>query len=80
MRIPAGKILRCPCCGHDRFCVTVHVTQDWLIDSHAYCDQVIADCVEVTHFPGLDSQIGCDSCGHDGELATFLTDAPNPDN
>ena len=62
---------KCPSCGGKRFCVTAHVTQDWLVDENGFFDRVICDCIDVTHKPDDDDIWECYECGHDGPGSEF---------
>lgn len=55
---------RCPNCGHNKFYVTAHVTQDWLVDENGTFEREIQSCIEVTHYPDDDDIWDCAECGH----------------
>lgn len=62
---------RCPNCGGKRFCVTPHVTQDWLVDENGNFIREICSCVEVTHSVDDDDIWVCYECGHSADGREF---------
>ena len=54
MILKDNEIMRCPKCGGKSFCATAHVTQDWELDETGTFVKSLNDCIEVTHFPGMD--------------------------
>lgn len=64
---------RCPKCWGRRFCVTAHVTQDWIVDGHGSFIKSNSDCVEVTHFPDDDDIWSCILCGFSDAGSVFNT-------
>ena len=65
---------RCPRCGAQAFCVTAHVTQDWVVDAHGDFIQSLNDCLEVTHFPDDDDIWDCNNCGYSAAGRVFNTE------
>ena len=55
---------RCPKCGCEKFYVTAHVIQDWIVDCNGDYVETVEDCVEVTHFPKDDDIWTCKECGY----------------
>lgn len=55
---------KCPKCGAKSFCVTAHVTQDWVVDENGVFLQSLNDCVEVTHYPDDYDIFDCNNCGY----------------
>ena len=62
---------RCPRCGAESFCVTAHVTQDWVVDGNGSFISCNDDCVEVTHFPNDYDIWDCNNCGFSAEGSAF---------
>lgn len=62
---------RCPKCGAMSFCVTAHVTQDWVVDENGSFISSNNDCLEVTHFPDDDDIWDCNNCGFSAEGRAF---------
>lgn len=65
------KMKRCPKCGAMSFCVTAHVTQDWVVDAYGNFIRSNNDCVEVVHFPSDDDIWDCNNCGFSAEGSVF---------
>ncbi len=65
---------RCPRCGAQTFCVTAHVTQDWVVDENGDFLQSLNDCLEVTHFPDDDDIWDCNNCGYSAAGRVFNTE------
>ena len=63
---------RCPECGHDKFMVTAHVTQDWVVDGCGNFVRSLNDCVEVTHHPNDEDIWDCEKCFHSGSGKDFI--------
>ena len=55
---------KCPCCNHDRFYVSPHVVQDWIVDGHGNWLETVEDCTEVIHKPDSDDIWTCVGCKH----------------
>jgi len=49
--------------AHNRFGVTAHVTQDWIVDECGQYVGTIKDCLEVTHYPDSEDYYHCMLCG-----------------
>jgi len=62
---------KCPRCGAMSFCVTAHVTQDWVVDENGDFLRCIDDCLEVTHFPDDDDIWDCNNCGYSAPGKVF---------
>ena len=62
---------RCPKCGGQEFCVTAHVTQDWIVDENGTFQRTVAECVEVLHQPDNDDVWTCNKCGFDAAGSEF---------
>jgi len=56
---------RCPICGNEKFYVTAHVTQDWLVDNNGDYVKTESECVEVIHKPNDEDVWVCANCGWD---------------
>ncbi len=65
---------KCPKCGHDKFIVTAHVTQTWLVDKKENFLETIDECDQVTHAPNDEDVWTCDKCGYDAAGKEFNTD------
>lgn len=61
----------CPYCGCQRFYVTAHVTQDWIVDGNGTFEKCTTDCGEVTHKPDDEDLWQCADCGYDAAGAEF---------
>ena len=71
---------QCPRCGSKCFCVTAHVTQDWIVDENGMFLRSINDCVEVTHSPDDEDIWECESCGYSGTGKEFnVKESPERD-
>ena len=62
---------RCPRCGNNRFLVSAHVVQEWVVDENGMYDRMSEDCVEVTHFPDDDDIWECKACKYSAEGRVF---------
>ena len=62
---------KCPHCGSDRFVVTGHVVQEWLVDECGLCLKVLDDCICVTHESDDNDVWQCFKCGYDGPGRNF---------
>lgn len=67
----SADMKRCPRCGNTTFCVTAHVTQDWIVDLNGDFIKSVNGCVEVTHFPDDDDIWDCETCGYSAAGAKF---------
>ena len=56
----------CPKCGHDRFYVTAHVAQEWLVNGYGEFLEAMEECSQVVHHPDDDDVWVCAGCGFDG--------------
>lgn len=56
----------CPVCGNDKFHVTTHVTQTWVVDSEGDFVEEVTSCEEVTHRPDDEDIWHCTHCGWSG--------------
>lgn len=61
----------CPYCGCQRFYVTAHVTQDWIVDGNGTFEKCTTDCGEITHKPDDEDLWQCVDCGYDAAGAEF---------
>lgn len=68
------KIKRCPQCGAESFYVSVHVVQDWKVDSHGTFLEAYNECSEVTHRPDNDDFWECTNCGYEAPGGEFECD------
>ena len=68
----------CPYCGCQRFLVTAHVTQDWIVDGNGEFVECTDDCVEVTHKPDDEDIWQCADCDFDAPGADLNTDFSRP--
>lgn len=62
---------RCPKCGNNRFFVSAHVVQEWVVDENGMYDRMSEDCVEVIHFPDDDDIWECRKCRYSAEGRVF---------
>ena len=62
---------KCPKCGAMSFCVTAHVTQDWVVDENGDFIKCINECLEVTHFPDDSDIWDCNNCGYSASGIEF---------
>ena len=62
---------RCPRCGSNRFIVTAHVVQEWIVDENGMFDSVNQDCICVMHEPADYDLWECFSCGYEAEGENF---------
>ena len=62
---------KCPKCGHSKFYVTAHVTQDWLVDENENHLETQNECVEITHKPDDEDVWVCEECGYDASGKEF---------
>ena len=69
---------RCPRCGSHCFCVTAHVTQDWLVDENGNFLKALHECGEVTHYPDDDDLWQCGKCGYEAAGAEFNVEERKP--
>ena len=61
----------CPKCGHDRFHVTAHVAQDWLVDEYGEFQECTDECSQVVHKPDDEDVWTCAGCGYDDAGSVF---------
>lgn len=61
----------CPKCKGDRFIVTGHVVQEWLVDDAGLCIDVRDDCVCVTHDPDDQDIWRCFKCDYEAAGKEF---------
>lgn len=56
--------------GHEDafFITTAHVTQEWRVDEEGSFEEVITECLEVTHKPDAGNIWVCDSCGAEAKV------------
>jgi ABC-type antimicrobial peptide transport system ATPase subunit len=62
-----SRILVCSC-GHKKFSVMAHVTEEWIVDEHGEYLETGTDR-EVTHHPSIQSNDYLFSCAKCGEKA-----------
>ena len=62
---------QCPICGGKQFIVCAHVVQEWLVDEYGYCDQLIQDCVDISHEPDDEDIWECSECGYEDAGSKF---------
>ena len=68
---------KCPVCGSERFIVTAHVVQEWIVDKCGFCEDVTDDCICVTHEPSDDDIWSCYECKTDGPGSMFKVNDDN---
>ena len=56
---------RCPKCGCERFLITAHVVQEWVVDDEGDFIAESASCIEVIHQADDDDIWTCDRCGYE---------------
>lgn len=64
----------CPKCGGNKFIVTAHVVQEWLVDECGLCIDVRDDCICVTHEPDNRDVWECFKCGYEAAGEEFYVD------
>lgn len=64
----------CPICGNDQFIVHAHVVQKWLVDKAGLCENVVSDCVCVTHEPDDEDIWQCSACGYENAGKKFYVE------
>ena len=62
---------KCPKCGAGEFRITVHVTQDWLVDSDGDYLETLEPFVETVYEPNDDDIWECNKCGYDAAGREF---------
>jgi predicted nucleic-acid-binding Zn-ribbon protein len=62
---------RCPKCGCEKFYVTAHVVEGWLVDADGEYLRTTETCVEVTHYPDNEDLWTCFECGYEEEGIVF---------
>ena len=68
---------KCPKCGNNKFYVTAHVTQDWLVDEDGDYIKTVEDCVEVTHFADSEDVWTCSKCSYEAAGSEFEKEERN---
>lgn len=53
---------KCPKCGCDKFFVSAHIVQRWMVDETGEFLEVVCDCVDVAHFPDNEDLWECGEC------------------
>ena len=56
---------KCPKCGCEKFYVTAHVVDEWLVDANGYYIETTASATEVAHYPDNEDMWVCVECGYD---------------
>jgi hypothetical protein len=54
--------------SHKCFLVTAHVVQEWVVNQNAEFEEVLDDCLEVTHRPDKDDRFICRTCGTEAKV------------
>ena len=62
---------KCPKCGCEKFVITAHVTQEWIVDANGSYIETIDDCVDVTHYADNDDIWQCFDCYHEAPGRDF---------
>lgn len=62
---------KCPKCGCERFYVTAHVVEEWLVDADGHYIDTTAPNLEVAHYPDNEDMWVCAECGYDAEGKEF---------
>lgn len=65
---------KCPKCGGEKFLVSPHVVQDWIVDKDGEFIECREECVEVSHKPDDTDLWECCSCGYTTAGAEFNVD------
>lgn len=66
-----SNVKKCPKCGCEKFLVTAHVTQGWVVDGSGNFLETTSECEEVIHSPGDDDIWTCFSCGFNSDGKNF---------
>lgn len=56
------------------FSTTAHVMQLWKVDAQGNFQEVIEDCLQVTHNPDYDNTWECTKCGAEGKVFFIKVD------
>ena len=62
---------KCPRCGNNKFYITAHVTQDWVVDENGNFLETYNDCIDVLHYPDDEDLWQCTECGFEAEGEEF---------
>lgn len=62
---------RCPKCGEEKFYVTSHVVQEWLVDKAGSYLETTEDCIETTHISTDEDLWRCANCGYEAAGKEF---------
>ena len=62
---------KCPKCGCERFYVTVHVVDEWIVDANGYYVETTASAIEVVRYPDNEDIWICTECGYDDTGSAF---------
>lgn len=60
------SVHKCPYCGNkEKFVVSAHIIEDWVVDRHGEFIEVDKECVDVAHYPDDDDIWYCIECGEE---------------
>ena len=62
---------KCPKCGCERFYVTAHVVEEWIVDANGHQIETTGPALEVLRLPDNDDIWVCVECGYDDEGNAF---------
>ena len=62
---------KCPKCGCEKFYVTAHVVEEWLVDANGHYIETTGQALEVAHYPDNEDIWVCAECGYDAEGKEF---------
>jgi ribosomal protein L37AE/L43A len=71
---------RCPNCGNNKFIVTAHVVQEWIVDEAGYFIECESECLDVIHSPDDEDIWQCSKCGYENTGVVFETHINNVGN
>ena len=62
---------KCPKCGCEKFYVTAHVVDEWIVDANGHYIETTAQSTEVIHYPDNEDIWVCTECGYDDAGSEF---------
>ena len=62
---------KCPKCGCERFYVTAHVVEEWIVDANGHQIETTGPALEVLRLPDNEDIWICAECGYDDEGSAF---------
>lgn len=62
---------KCPECGCEKFYVTAHVVEEWLVDANGDYIDTHESCVDIAHYPDDEDIWTCSNCSHEGAGSEF---------